>query len=131
MNCGDSIKVMVMTRILSRQKPLVIMLLSFAVVGCSNMNYVNKSSLREMGLTKTRGGLSAKSYGALSLKTNSSENNKDNSTLILLGKQKSLFFAETMVHERKDKNSLIKKSFLTLGADKKNKGAVVQFRIMY
>lgn len=120
-----------MTRILSIQKPLVITLLSFAVVGCSNMNYVNKSSLREMGHTKMRGGLSAKSYGALSLRTNASEDQKDKPTLILLGKQKSLFFAETMFHEHKDKNSLIKKSFLTLGADKKNKGAVVQFRIMY
>lgn len=103
----------------------------FSIAGCSHLSYVNKSSLRKMGYTKTSRGLPTKNYGALAFKSHLPGVNQTNSRLLLLGKQKSFFFAETMIHQRKNSNSLINKSFISIGADRKKKGAVMQFRLVY
>lgn len=132
-----SIQVIVMFSKLSKHKSLLLVLyitmpVSISLTGCSNLSYVNKSALRKMGYTKTSRGLPTKNYGALALETHTPENSQDNSRLILLGKQKSFFFAETMVHQNKnDKSSLIDKSFLSIGADRKKKGGMVQLRLVY
>ncbi len=94
------------------------------------MDYVNKSTLREMGYTKRSRGIPTKNYGAIALPSTSFKAGEDNSRLILVGKQKSVFFAETMIH-KSNKNNLINKSFLSIGADRKKKGAIMQFRLVY
>ncbi|MEE9423728.1 MAG: hypothetical protein V3V18_01970 [Methylococcales bacterium] len=115
-----------------KKQLLLLMLLSFSIVGCTNVDFVNKSSLKKMGITQAYKSVSAKSFGAFSLKSGSLENNKDDSTLIVIGKQKSRFFAETMIHDRKgNKNNFIDKSYLSAGADRKNKGVMMQVRFVY
>ncbi|HFD13508.1 MAG TPA: hypothetical protein ENJ32_13725 [Crenotrichaceae bacterium] len=126
-----------MFKILSKQASLLFMLIvlvviGFTAIGCSSLGYVNKSSLRRMGHTKTSRGIPTKNYGALTMDTSPSMINQNGSRLILLGKQKSVYFAETMIQQRKQsKNSLIEKTFLSIGADRKKKGAIMQLRFVY
>lgn len=121
-----------MLRILCKKQLLLLMLLSFSIAGCANVDFINKSSLKKMGITQAYKSVSAKSWGALNLKSSSSENKKDNSTLIVIGKQKSRYFAETMILDRKDnKNNFIDKTYLSAGTDRKNKGVMMQIRFVY
>ena len=121
-----------MLSILCKKQFLVLLLLSFSIGGCANVDYVSRSSLKKMGLAKVSGAGSGKSFGAFSLKSNSFGNIEDNSRLIIVGKHKSRLVAETMIHGRKnDKKSLIKKSFVSAGAGSKKKGFMMQLRFEY
>ncbi len=121
-----------MLSILCKKPSLVLILLIFFLVGCSNVDYVNRSSLKKMGLAKVSGAGSGKSFGAFALKNNSRGNLEDNSRLIVIGKHKSRIVAETMIHGHKgDKKNLIKKSYVSAGAGSKKKGFMMQLRFEY
>ncbi len=120
-----------MLSILSKKPSLVLMLVSFFIVGCSNVDYVNRSSLKKMGLAKVSGSGSGKSFGAFALNSNSVGSSEDGSRLIVVGKHKSRIVAETMIHDRNDDKSLIKKSFVSAGAGSKKKGFMMQLRFEY
>ncbi len=121
-----------MLKILFKKQFLLVTLLGFSIVGCTNVDFVNRSSLKKMGLSKVSGSGSGKSFGAFSVTNNSSANTADNSRLIVVGKHNSRFVVETMIHDRMDdNNSLIKKSYVSAGAGSKKKGFMMQLRFEY
>ena len=121
-----------MLRVLYNRKSLLVLLLSFSVVGCANVDYVSRGSLKKMGFTEASGKGFAKRYGAIALKSNSSEDDEENSSLILLGKNKSSYVAETILHSRKDdEKGFIDKSYLAVAADRRKKGLMMQVRFVY
>ena len=121
-----------MLKVLFKKQLLLLMLLSFFIVSCTNVDFVNRSSLKQMGLAKVSGAGSGKSFGAFALDSSASENTADKSRLIVIGKNNSRIVAETMIqNQMHDKKSLIKKSYVSDGAGSKKKGFMMQLRFEY
>ncbi len=123
-----------MFRKLSKQISLLVLFgYGLTLSGCSSMGYVSKSNLKSLGYTKTSRGVKTKNYAGFTVNSQSfdpAENNDQR--IILIGKQRSMFFAETMLHKGdSNKKDIIKKSFISIGADRRKKGGLLQFRLLY
>lgn len=105
--------------------------LCFLIVGCSEIKYVDNQSLDTMGYTSKNDSYGpGKRYGALVISNKDSD--KEDPTLIMLKRHKSSYVAETKLSDSHgDEKALFDESYISVGADQKERGVILRVRFVY